>query len=247
METNSDEVAKKLQRLAELETQFDVALERAKVTAVYNLAYGLSHEFNNPLANISSRAQALLADEKDPERRKKLAAIVAQAFRAHEMIADLMLFAKPPQIVKQPTDLGQLVREAVQALAAMASPQQTEIAVQPTSDPLTAAVDATALYEALQAVIKNGLEAIGQGGRIEIGFEQSAHDIAIVVRDSGPGIPKDRRPHLFDPYYSGREAGRGLGLGLAKAWRILDEHGGSISVESETAGAVFKLRLPSSL
>lgn len=247
MEMNAHDVAAKLERLTELETAFSEAVERAKITAVYNLAYGLSHEFNNPLANISSRAQALLADEKDPERRKKLAAIVAQAFRAHEMIADLMLFAKPPQIVKQATDLGLVVREAVQALAAMANSQQTEIAVQPTSDPPTAAVDATALCEALQAVIKNGLEAIGQGGRIEISFEHSAHDIAIVVCDSGPGIPEDKRPHIFDPYYSGREAGRGLGLGLAKAWRILDEHGGSISVKSETGGAVFKMRLPSSL
>ncbi len=93
----TDDLTAKLARLQELETEFNAAVERAKITAVYNLAYGLSHEFNNPLANISSRAQALLADEKDPERRRKLAAINAQAFRAHEMIADLMLFAKPPR------------------------------------------------------------------------------------------------------------------------------------------------------
>ena len=77
---------------------FAVAVEAAKLQALYNFAYGLSHEINNPLANITTRAQTLLVDEKDPDRRRKLATIVQQAFRAHEMIADLMLFARPPTL-----------------------------------------------------------------------------------------------------------------------------------------------------
>src|SRR5687768_7487202 len=127
----TDELSAKLARLAELETQFEAAVERAKMAAIYQLAYGLSHEFNNPLANISSRAQALLIDEKDPERRRKLAAINAQAFRAHEMIADLMLFAKPPRIDKQPLEVQALLRQAVEELAPMAAEQGTELAVEP--------------------------------------------------------------------------------------------------------------------
>src|SRR5438309_9187168 len=85
---------------------FDSALESAKLQALYNFAYGLSHEINNPLANIATRAQTLLLDEKDPERRRKLATIVQQAFRAHEMIADLMLFARPPAVRAQEVDLA---------------------------------------------------------------------------------------------------------------------------------------------
>src|SRR6266576_2527019 len=79
-------------------SDFSTAVEAAKLQALYNFAYGLSHEINNPLANIATRAQTLLADEKDPDRRRKLATIVQQAFRAHEMIADLMLFARPPAL-----------------------------------------------------------------------------------------------------------------------------------------------------
>ncbi|PQO47752.1 histidine kinase dimerization/phospho-acceptor domain-containing protein, partial [Blastopirellula marina] len=67
-----------------------------KLASLKRLAYGASHEINNPLANIASRAQALLVDENDPDRRHELATIYAQAMRGHEMIADLMLFARPP-------------------------------------------------------------------------------------------------------------------------------------------------------
>ena len=66
----------------------------------------------------------------------------------------------------------------------------------------------------------------------------------MIVRDTGPGIPAHVRPHIFDPFFSGREAGRGLGLGLSKAWRIVTSHGGTLSVESpETGGAVFTIEL----
>jgi signal transduction histidine kinase len=75
----------------------------------------------------------------------------------------------------------------------------------------------------------------------------SATDEAAVVRiaDTGPGIPAEVRPHIFDPFFSGREAGRGLGFGLSKCWRIVDEHGGTIEVEDAAeGGATFVVRLP---
>src|SRR3954468_20131142 len=83
------------------ESDFAAAVESAKLQALYNFAYGLSHEINNPLANIATRAQTLLAEEKDSERRRRLATIVQQAFKAHEMIADLKLFARPPTLRPQ--------------------------------------------------------------------------------------------------------------------------------------------------
>ena len=65
------------------------------------------------------------------------------------------------------------------------------------------------------------------------------------VPDTGPGIPPEIRPHIFDPFFSGREAGRGLGLGLSKAWRIVELHGGTLAVDSPAGGgAVFTIALP---
>lgn len=244
-----DEIQQKLARLEELELHFSATLEQAKLAALYQLAYGLSHEFNNPLANISSRAQTLLLDEKDPERRRKLATINAQAFRAHEMIADLMLFAKPPRLEKREVDLPALLAVLVSEMLPLASEQDSKLVLDVTSAVSKINADPTHLAEAIKAVIKNGLEALGQGGNITLTLENLSHNddnaVAIVIHDTGPGIADATRQHLFDPYFSGREAGRGLGLGLSKCWRIIDEHGGRIEVASEpNMGATFRLILP---
>ena len=91
-------------------------LEHAKLQSLGELAYGASHEINNPLANISTRAQAMLAQEADPEKRRMLAIINSQAFRANEMIADMMLFARPPALVRQRVDLVALVDTVIAEL-----------------------------------------------------------------------------------------------------------------------------------
>src|SRR6476659_6787642 len=120
---------------------FAAAVESAKLQALYNFAYGLSHEINNPLANISARAQTLLIDEKDPERRRKLATIVQQAFKAHEMIADLMLFARPPAMRPQAVDLAKLADTVVAEMQEQAREQETQLVHICNDRPLVACVD----------------------------------------------------------------------------------------------------------
>jgi signal transduction histidine kinase len=287
---------------------FAAALEAAKLQALYNFAYGLSHEINNPLANIAARAQALLVDETDHDRRRKLATIVQQAFRAHEMIADLMLFARPPALVLQPVDLVQLADLIVAEMQPQAREQGTQLSRSGASGPLAATADPTQLAVALKALVQNALEAVKSGGAVEISVEEGSgfgvqgsgvggrvsgvgsrrrddasvlntqHSVLstepgqplranespsvipsphfpnpqsasrnpqsqipnpqflLSVSDTGPGIPPEIRPHIFDPFFSGREAGRGLGLGLSKAWRIAELHGGTIEVESGPEG-----------
>ena len=97
---------------------FESRLEREKLDAMKELAYGASHEINNPLANISARAQTLLRDEKQPDRRYALEAIRQQAMRAHEMISDLMLFARPPALVIEQVNLVSLLGSVAEQLTA---------------------------------------------------------------------------------------------------------------------------------
>ena len=249
------ELTARLERLAELETEFAAALETARLDAMRELAYGASHEINNPLANISARAQTLLQDEKDPERRRRLAAINSQAFRAHEMIADLMLFARPPQPRPQTVDLVALTDDVLARLRDEAAAQHTELARTGESSPLLAAVDPTQIRMALRALVVNALEAVAEGGHVEVALRRGATKgaggrtmtgtIEIVVADDGPGIPPEMRTRLFDPFFSGREAGRGLGLGLSKCWRIVTAHGGRIELASRAErGATFIISLP---
>jgi signal transduction histidine kinase len=253
-------LAERLARMAELECAFDVALEAAKLNALKEFAYGASHEINNPLANISARAQTLLQDERDPERRRRLAAINAQAFRAHEMIADVMLFARPPRIERRAVDLVGLVASLLDEMSEPAAAQHTQILWNPPLEPILANADAVHLRVALKALVANALEALAEGGRIEIVVSRgmssrprsattdTSDSVEIVISDSGPGIPDHVRSHIFDPFFSGREAGRGLGMGLPKCWRIVREHGGRIDVDSSSGrGATFKIVLPASL
>src|SRR5262245_12853205 len=113
-----------VKKLAESEcrqTEFSRRLEREKLDAMKELAYGASHEINNPLANIAARAQTLLDGEEDPERRNKLVAIHRQAMRAHEMISDLMLFARPPKLRPATFDLRRLVQAVTDGLTEIAA------------------------------------------------------------------------------------------------------------------------------
>jgi signal transduction histidine kinase len=238
-----------LVRLVELETEFAAAVEREKLAALKELAYGASHEINNPLANISTRAQALLRDETDPERRRKLATINSQAFRAHEMISDMMLFAKPPKLVREREDVVGLVERVVAELLPLAREQGTNLVQTPAAGPLELSVDSCQLAVAFKALASNALEALGCGGKVEFAVAPAEVNgmpgAKVVVSDTGPGISAEVRRHLFDPFYSGREAGRGLGFGLAKCWRIVTDHGGQIDVASEPGlGATFTIWLP---
>lgn len=224
---------------------FAAAVAAAKREALYQFAYGLSHEINNPLANIASRAQTLLLDERDPERRRKLATINQQAFRAHEMIADLMLYARPPEPALAAVDLAQIADQIAAEMQPLAVEQGTTLVREASAGPLVIQADATQIGVALRAIVQNALEALRVGGRVQIGVRAEPTYAILSVADSGPGIPAEHVPHLFDPFFSGREAGRGLGLGLCKAWRIAELHRGSIQVDlPPTGGATFSLRLP---
>jgi signal transduction histidine kinase len=240
----------KLARLEKLTRQFQQTLEAEKLESLKELAYGAGHEINNPLANISARAQTLLPAERDPDRRRMLAAIHTQAVRAHEMIADMMLFARPPRPKFASVDLVELLGGLVSELTPQAAQQQSELLFEAPASPVTVWADPTQIAVAVRALCGNALEALVTGGWVAIALAKSTptHDTAqITVSDNGPGISIEGRPHIFDPFYSGREAGRGLGFGLSKCWRIVTMHGGSVAVESAPgAGARFTITLPHS-
>ena len=260
----------------------DEMLERLKLDALADFAAGAGHEMNNPLAVISGRAQLLLRDERDIERRHALALIRTQALRVHEMIADLMLFARPPAIKTETVNLSALLErifaeaaedhqertvvgelaggqrptvggeshsqesaahEAVEQPAVTAAP--ITLALSSRKNPIEVNADPMQLAVALKALVRNALEAAPDGGRVEVRCTQAKQATTIEVRDNGPGISADEREHIFNPFYAGRQAGRGLGLGLSKAWRIITLHGGRIDVaDAPGGGASFTIRLP---
>ncbi len=241
----SPSIADKLNRLAKLESDFQRVLEVEKLEAMAEFAAGAGHEINNPLTVISGRAQLLLREETNPERQHALALISAQAMRVYEMIADMMLFARPPKPELQPVELVKLTDDLVADLLPRCRRQETVLCRSGKPSSISIHADPVQLNVALRAMCQNALEALQSGGHIEIVLEQTDAEAEIRILDDGPGIKPEERRHLFDPFYSARQAGRGLGLGLSKAWRIITQHGGRIEVESQSGrGAVFVITLP---
>jgi signal transduction histidine kinase len=228
---------------------FERKLEHEKLESLKELAYGASHEINNPLANIAARAQTLLEDETDSDRQRKLMAIHRQAMRAHEMISDLMLFARPPKLNLATCELGTIVQKVIGELRERAEEYGIELTCVCATESIDLRADETQLGVAIGAIIKNALEAVGEGGHVQVAVRcvtlDSAHLAEVAVFDDGPGISEGVRRHMFDPFFSGREAGRGLGFGASKCWRIVTDHGGQVVVQhAGRSGAEITIQLP---
>tara|TARA_R110002095_G_scaffold193294_1_gene171496 strand:- start:4223 stop:5434 length:1212 start_codon:yes stop_codon:yes gene_type:complete len=219
-----------------------------KLEAMAEFAAGAGHEINNPVATIAGRVQMLLKEETDPERRRSLTTIGGQAYRVRDMIGDAMLFARPP--VPQPTSLNlrATTEEVLVSLKDAISDSGIQISVE-ISDAHAIWADEVQCKVVLSNLILNGLNVLEAGGHLRIVSEEVAAGsnfvLHIRVIDDGPGLTEQEREHLFDPFYSARQAGRGLGFGLSKCWRIISLHGGTIEAESNPdRGATFHLFWP---
>jgi len=231
-------------------SDWDQKLLDSKLVAMKQLAYGASHEINNPLANVATRAHTMLAGEKDPDRRFQLAVMHEQAMRAHDMISDMMLFAHPPALRTESVDVRLMVRALVRECESNMLPlirSGATVTATIAKGVERATVDPTHFRVALASLIQNAAEAIRHDdGEIEIRISRNDEGLCFAVSDNGIGIDETVQQHLFDPFYSGREAGRGLGFGLSKSWRIAKLHGGSLThrVDTEELRTVFELRTP---
>lgn len=232
-----------------LRAQFDRAVADARLEAMRELAYGAGHEINNPLANIATRAQALLLDETDPERRRRLSTIVDQSFRARDMIGGLMLFARPPKPRREAVDVGGIIAAAIESVRGQAVARGGRLEYSPPPMPESVFVDRVQVEEAIRVVVVNALEALVSGGRVVLEVASSPRGPAgmceVTVTDDGHGMSFETARRAFDPFYSGREAGRGAGLGLPKAWRLVEASGGTVLLDSRQGhGTRVSILLP---
>lgn len=223
--------------------EFDLALRDAKLLALAEFAAGAGHEINNPLAVISGNAQLLKAREEDESRGKSLDTIVRQAARISELLRDLMQFARPAAARPMSLSVSELFA-AVQKDAAdlstlkMVALEFEGLQAQVLADPKQAA-------HALGNLVRNAIEATPSGGRVRVTARLSSTSLDIIVEDQGPGPADEDIPHLFDPFYSGRSAGRGRGLGLSTAWRFARQNGGDLRYLHHNQGPTrFVLTLP---
>lgn len=219
---------------------------RAKLAALAEFAAGAGHELNNPLAVILGRAQLLLVRAEDPEAIRSLRAIVAQAQRAHRILRDLMYVARPPEPRPRPCSADEVLRGSIRDAQAEAESRGIRIVGDPRP---TAAgkvwADPEPLRHVADVLLRNALEATPGGGSVFVASAGDERTLRWTIKDSGRGLSTDEAAHLFDPFFCGRQAGRGLGLGLPRAARIAERAGGEITWQSTPGqGTSFQVRIP---
>ena len=230
--------------------RFEQAVANRTAQSMYNFAYGLSHEINNPLANISARAQQLAKSSETPQNRKSLENIIQQTRRAHEMLSEMMLAVQLPSIRLNSIDLRPWAEELAQELAAQAEFAHLQFDSQVGHNRLLVNADLVSLGEAITALLDNAMTASPPGGLISFVCRRtdpsdSAAQVRIAITDNGCGLSDAAIAQAFDLYYCGRESGRSLGIGLCKAKRIIESHGGEIWLNSQFGvGTAVEIRLP---
>lgn len=205
-----------------------VAVDDERLESLAEFAAGAGHELNNPVATIVGRVQLLLRDETDPSRRQALETIAGQAYRIRDMISDVMLFARPPEGEACDWDLVELVAEVVTGVTGGRAGFEGRVELS-ASGKARIHADPGQVSVVVEELLTNALEADAEG-TIVVGVTGGTSSV-LEIRDGGPGLDPTSLRHLFDPFYSGRQAGRGLGFGLPKCWRIVTLQGGRIEVE----------------
>jgi signal transduction histidine kinase len=241
-------------------TRISDAIAEQSKKQIYHFAYGLTHEINNPLANIAARAQQLLRSGVAEEHRKSVATIVDQAMRAYEMLAEMMHVVKPPPLETQSVELSQIWARAIDSVRSRAEQSGIELQAPEFKKPIYAVGHPAELEDVFRILLANSCDACRPGDEIcavvetlnygdpdAIGLGLGKTQIRIVVRDTGPGMSQESVANAFFLYYSGRESGRGLGISLAKAKRIVEACGGQIWLQSHPkSGTTVEIRLQAS-
>lgn len=225
--------------------------DQRHMQAVAEFCAGAGHEINNPLGSIIGQTQMLLKGSVKADQSQALETIGAQAWRIRDMIGDTMLFARPPAPQFKHTDIRDLAQQAAAGLRQAGNLTDQQLTVSLPTDGVYADVDPTQFSSLVTHLLRNAIQATDSTDpqrKIRLTLKKTQADVvSLSVTDDGQGItdPTIRR-HLFDPFFSGRQAGRGLGFGLCLCWQIVRQHSGLILCETlkPSAETRFLVLLP---
>jgi signal transduction histidine kinase len=216
-------------------------VQRERLAALGELSAVVAHEVRNPLGvifNSLGSLRRLLRPEGDA--RLLLDIVGEEADRLNRIVGDLLDFARPVAPVLRPEPLPQVVDQAVASALVDASVDLVR-EVDPDLPPV--ALDAHLFHQALANVAANAVQAMPRGGRLTVRVRRDPSGVLLEVADTGAGIPEEVRPRIFEPFFTTKATGTGLGLAVVK--RIVEGHGGEISVaDSPSGGTVVRIRLP---
>jgi two-component system, NtrC family, sensor kinase len=243
------------QKTSELKRAHDHVLHVEKMASIGKMAAVVAHEVNNPLSGILTYAKLLqkwvasgrVQHDKQEEAMQCLELIAAESRRCGDLIKNLLSLSRSAPMNVQPTDLSTVIDRCLMLVRHQLELVGVEWQLNLAEDMPRVRCDPAQMEQVFLALIMNAIDAMPRGGNLWIESRLSSDDseIKINVRDDGAGIAADILPHIFEPFMTTKESGRGVGLGLAISRGIVERHKGRIEVESELGkGTTFTITLP---
>ena len=216
-----------------------------RLSSLGQMAAGLAHEIRNPLGSIQGAAELLGDDAPAGSKKRELFDVLQkESKRLGVVVDDFLNFARPRPLSLAPVDVAAVVERSVAQMQIDAGARS--IAITTRLDPQLPRVqaDAEQLHQVFLNLLLNAIAASPDHGRIEVSGTRASHDsVAVTVHDWGAGIPPDALPRVFDPFFTTRETGSGLGLSISHT--IVSDHGGSIDIDSAPGnGCAVTVTLP---
>jgi signal transduction histidine kinase len=214
---------------------------RERLTALGEMSAGIAHELRNPMAVISGYLN--LFSKKTDQAGLEVARKIAEEISGmNRIIGDLLTFARPASLNRTRVNVKELLEGCLASARQAAAPDQpfeTKVRI----EEIEASVDEVLMRQAFTNLIQNALEAMPGGGTVFLEAGMRNDELAVVIRDTGTGIPPAIVKKIFLPFYTTKD--KGVGMGLALAHKVITSHGGRIEVESkEGKGTTFTVMLP---
>lgn len=245
-----DEMANRVgETVQRLQVSQQRIMRSEQMTAIGQLAAGLAHEIRNPLTAMRSLVQmarqsggASALDDQDIE------ILSVEIERLNELVQSFLDFARPPKLSRKLVNLGAVIQRTVQLTQSRIDRQGIDIKLDLPEQGVELSADPQQLQQVMLNLVLNAVESQPKGGKIEIRLRESqsakdVREIEVQVADEGLGIPPDILDRIFDPFFSTKDAGTGIGLAICK--RIVEDHSGSLIPQNRPqGGAIFTMLLP---
>lgn len=218
----------------------------ARMSALGHLSAGLAHEIRNPLASIEGAASIVEREPENVARRIEFLAIIREeSRRLNGLVTNFLDFARPRAPALRPTEVRALIESVLTLLVQTSHRGDVRFRREIAPDLKNLRCDPEQMKQVLLNLVLNAMQAMPQGGEVVVDAAEEKGMLRIRVKDQGPGIPAADVDSIYDPFFTTKDTGTGLGLPVA--YQIVQQHGGELTLEENgPAGACFAIRLPSS-
>jgi len=216
-----------------------------RIAELGTLASGMAHEIGTPMNVILGRAEYLMDRVTEEPIKKGLQTIITQVERITKVMNQLLSFARRKAPERRPLDLRRVIEDSAEIFQERFARTQIHVEMALTDSCPLVLADADQMSQVVINLIMNAVHAMPEGGTLRVGLAPAQQMVELTIADTGHGMPKELSKKIFEPFFTTKEFGQGTGLGLTVVKGIIEEHQGSIAVESEEGkGTTFKVLLP---